>query len=120
MDEKLLSFLADRLEEARRQALQADDKERGPWRGTKDGIYSQGNPQPLLIPAYGYLDKEIATYIAHNDPAHSLRQVWAIDGVVRNLCDHADRYGWDVFHSGLLRILAGMWADHPDYPYEES
>lgn len=84
---------------------------------------------------YGTLGEDIANHVMWHDPAEAL-QLWAalrrvVDAEIVNLefrdyelgdgCTHTDiragrcRERGDIERSAVLRALAAIWSDHPDY-----
>jgi hypothetical protein len=59
---------------------------------------------------------EQAKHIARHDPARVLRQTEAL----RNITDHAHYALDDDSRDEILRIIAAIWTDHPEYQPEWS
>lgn len=57
-------------------------------------------------------------HIIRHDPARVLAEVEAKRRVVNRIANHADLMGWDEVHGDVLRSLAAVYADHPDYRTE--
>ncbi len=130
----LAEFLAARLDEEEAAAREAADGDSGAWfMGNKWNIYRtedearsdedyQGDEHKLV--AYGNVKPQSA-HIARHHPARVLREVAAMRAIIGDEDDGLALYA--VHERGvwpeeltraadqILRLLAAIWSDHPDY-----
>lgn len=134
----ITEFLAARLDEDEAAALAAADSSRSKhWRTGDNGIYGlddvSHNPGPFLEDGSGHILEAVGAHIARWDPAHTLTEIELkrrlvtafagadrlsrLVGEVGEVGDNpkADRsISREVVHL-ILRALAAIYADHPDY-----
>lgn len=54
-------------------------------------------------------------HIIRYDPARVLAEVEAKQRVVARITNHANLMGWDEVHGDVLRSLAAVYSEHPEY-----
>ncbi|MFD6426898.1 DUF6221 family protein [Streptomyces sp. NPDC060198] len=137
MPDALVAFLRARLAEREATALAASGAGPAPsWQALGTGVYSltdsladDAPPLATTGPEIGGSDEDAARaeHIALHDPAHTLREVAAVRGLL-DRCEgaHTDgtppaaagRSSTGGEHAGTdiaARHLALQYADHPDY-----
>jgi hypothetical protein len=111
----LATFLRARLDEDEALAREAPD---GPWHignavdPTKTCNVHTFPGARLVADGLNWL---VAEHIARHNPARVLAEVEAKRRMVNRITYHADLMGWDEVHGDLLRSLASVYAEHPQY-----
>ncbi|WP_329308359.1 DUF6221 family protein [Streptomyces microflavus] len=135
MTDALVAFLKDRLDDDERVARAATE---GPWRVDSEdfaeAIYDARNQVVVGGGRWGgeasvFDTTEDAIHIARHDPARTLREVEAKRGLLdlhrqvedpqemQDYCTECDlgRDKYPYYPCTTLRLLAAVYADHPDY-----
>ncbi|CQR59186.1 DUF6221 family protein [Streptomyces leeuwenhoekii] len=113
---ELVQFLRERLDDDERRARAATP---GPWR--QSGIGDYGWTVSFSRPGSGVEAEDSdqgradADFIAAHDPTRALDEIDAKRRMVNRITYHADLMGWDEVHGDLLRSLASVYSEHPDY-----
>jgi hypothetical protein len=120
----LAAFINARLDEDEAAAKAAQDECVGTfaadgdteWHAGDEQVFTEPHGIPVVIGRYGYLGAA-GSHIARHDPARALREVQAMRIVVADLTILA---GMSLglgpeYARRLLRVIAGIWEDHPDY-----
>lgn len=117
MTDGLRAFIEARLAEDERDALEAEGN--GNWDCPSTGVIQLGGIKDLdgLVVA----PRAVAYHIERHDPARVLREVAAKRAVLA-IADDSPEQDWDgrahqhwLTVDKVLRALAAVWADHPDY-----
>ena len=123
---EIVEFLRARLDEDEAGAQAATW---GPWAASGRWIWAQGRPDAVFGVDGDPADVE---YIARHDPARALREVEAKRRIVEDWEGHEERTAWALANDlspahpderrtavwAVLRHLAAVWSDHPDYRLE--
>lgn len=105
----LVEFLRARLDDDERDALAASP---GPWSPNAEADEVTAADGITVCDGFALSNNQLRAtvrHIARHDPARVLAEVEAKRRIIRD-------YEQDVFHStDVLRILAAVFADHPNY-----
>jgi hypothetical protein len=123
MSDDLIAFLNARLDEraARAQAALAEAGE-AEWHYDSNGwVRTASDRGPAVAHgAQDFLGPEVGEFVADNDPARALSEIEAKRRVMGEALfiwnsdvDGIFGSGWDI-----LRMLAAVYADHPEYRKE--
>lgn len=99
----------------------------GPWSSAPAGYCCQRACVDPVVHNYSTLYWRDGDHIARHDPARVLAECAAkrvivalYDDLLRGEVDHRDASGLgaSLMHSDVIRALAAVYADHPDYRSE--